>query len=660
MKHRRISAGCPGIRAGVLLLALLTIGQGQTQAQSIAIPRDTSYTIRSAYLKLKKNYPAVHPIEPVLPPYVQQRLDVVYRRLGGRELHLDLFFPPLRKKHSYPGVLLIHGGGWSSGSKAHQVPMAQQLARRGYVAAAVEYRLSPEAIYPAAVQDLKEAVRWLRAHAGEYGLDTVRIAVLGCSAGAQLASLLGATNGQPRFEQPTALPRHSAAVQAVVNIDGIVSFIHPEASAEGSAAAKWLGGSRTEAFQNWREASPLEYVDAHTPPFLFINSAIPRFHAGRDDFISRLTEYGAYSEVHSIPDSPHSFWLVHPWFEETLRYTYCFLDKTLRGNSLGIDTMAERMLVYQRAIGGWPKSYFTADGRELRITYNRPLTEGSDDEIRADSLKADATYDNSSTSREINYLIKAYSRTGNTRYLQAAEKGIRYILMGQYADSGGWPQSYPLRRGYYSHITFNDHVISNNLNILYNVAHGLQGFDAVDPALIRPSRKAVKKGIDCILRTQIRQAGVLTGWCQQHDERTLEPAGARSFELPSLSGQESVGVVEFLMRLEHPSARVKQAIVHAVDWLERSKIEGYAYEFIDDPDGPRGLDRVFIPKAGAVSWARFYDLNTNEPFFCGRDGIKKESVAEIEQERRVGYAWYGDWARDLLEKEYPRWRAAHL
>ncbi|MCB9266774.1 MAG: alpha/beta hydrolase fold domain-containing protein [Lewinellaceae bacterium] len=299
-------------------------------AQGRDFPRDTTYSIRIAYEKIRKTHPDVSPIQPGLPEGVAAKMDVVYANLNGRELHMDIFHPAQEKEEGYPGAILIHGGGWSSGTKAHQVPMAQQLAKRGYVTAAVEYRLSPEAPYPAAVYDLKAALRWLRAHAADYQLDPSKIAALGCSAGAQLASLLGTTNGMEKFEGENGYPEYSSAVQAVLNIDGIVSFVHPEAAAEGDAASRWLGGSRTERYERWREASPLEYVDEKTPPFLFVNSSFPRFHAGRDGLITKLDEFGTYSEVHTLPGSPHSFWLVHPWFEPTLKYAAKFLDNVFR------------------------------------------------------------------------------------------------------------------------------------------------------------------------------------------------------------------------------------------------------------------------------------------------------------------------------------------
>lgn len=308
----------------ILAMPLLAIGQQPDY------PRDTTYSIQIAYEKIKKNYPFVRPIEPNLPEGVEARTDVPYAEAGGRALRLDIFYPAQKSENGYPGVLMIHGGGWSSGTKAHQVPMAQRLAKRGYVAVAVEYRLSPEAQYPAAVHDLKAALRWMRAHAGEYGLDTTKIAALGCSAGAQLASLLGTTNGMEKFEGNHGYREHSSTVQAVLNIDGIVSFVHPEASAEGDAASRWLGGTRGERYDKWQEASPLEYADEKTPPFLFVNSSFPRFHAGRDDMAKLLDSFGTYSEIHTLDGSPHSFWLVHPWFEPTLNYAARFLDKVFK------------------------------------------------------------------------------------------------------------------------------------------------------------------------------------------------------------------------------------------------------------------------------------------------------------------------------------------
>lgn len=312
----------------ILLILLMGITTAAL-AQEGDYPRDTSYTIHSAYQKLHKKYPFIEIVEPRLPEGVKQQENVVYRTLGQRQLHMDLFYPVQEKEQVYPAVLLIHGGGWRTGDKSLLVPMAQQLAARGYVTAVAEYRLSMEAPYPAAVHDLKAAVRWLRAHAGALPLDTTKIAVYGTSAGGQLAALMGTTNNMEKLEGKGDYSQHSSAVQAIVDIDGVLAFHHPE-SEEGTMAAQWLGGTYEEVPQIWEEASALTHAGKDTPPVLFVSSSFPRFHAGKRDMISILDEHGIYSESHNIPDSPHSFWLMHPWFGPTLEYTAGFLDKVFK------------------------------------------------------------------------------------------------------------------------------------------------------------------------------------------------------------------------------------------------------------------------------------------------------------------------------------------
>jgi PelA/Pel-15E family pectate lyase len=482
-------------------------------------------------------------------------------------------------------------------------------------------------------------------------MDPERIAVLGCSAGAQLASLLGTLNGKRDFGGPTAFPDGSPDVQAVLNIDGIVSFVHPEASAEGKASSTWLGGTREEAWDSWKAASPMEYTDAATPPFLFVNSSHARFHAGRDDFIRQLDQYGTYHRVHTIEGSPHAFWLLHPWFEVTLKQVHGFMEEIFGPSSM--DPVAERMLHWQTPEGGWPKSYFTPEKKEIKVDYQQPMSGELLAKLQSGEVRTIPTYDNYATSREIRYLVRAFGKTGNRFYLEAAERGIQYILAGQYADSGGWPQFFPLREGYYSHITYNDNATVNNLNILFDIVYRKNGFEAVRSDLIPVAQAALEKGIACILNTQIRKDGELTVWCAQHDRYTLEPAPARSFELASYSGMESVGIVLFLMRLPHPSPQIQTAIREAVRWLDDHKIEGYSYQFITLPDGQR--DRFLLPDPGAVSWARFYDLDTGQPFVCGRNGVKKSTVGEIERERRTGYGWYGDWGKELF-RDWQDWQ----
>ena len=156
--------------------------------------------------------------------------------------------------------------------------------------------------------------------------------------------------------------------------------------------------------------------------------------------------------------------------------------------------------------------------------------------------------------------------------------------------------------------------------------------------------------------------GRLTAWCAQHDEVTLEPRKARTYEHPSLSGMETVGLTRFLMgRPDSREPRLATAIEAAIAWLKSAQLTGWRLEQRQAPGTPRGWDRVMVhdpiqdPKAPPL-WARFYDIHTNRPIYSGRDGIIKERLEDIEYERRTGYAWVGDWPRALVEVEYPRWR----
>ncbi|MCC3157054.1 alpha/beta hydrolase [Hymenobacter sp. 15J16-1T3B] len=321
-------------RRGWLVGSLLGILAGPALAQQPApTPRDTSFTTHSAYVKAKKQHPTITVARPAVPKTIRTAPNQTYCTLpGGRALQLDVFYPKAKRRQPYPAVLIVHGGGWRSGERSQHVPLAQQLAARGYVAVTAEYRLSTEAPYPAAVQDLKTALRWLRANARTYRVDTTKVAIWGFSAGGQLATLVGTTAGDPLFEAGSCYRSRSSAVQAIIDADGTLAFIHPE-SGEGddrkgpSAATLWFGASKTEKPELWQQAAPLNHVSAQTPPILFINSGVARMHAGRDDMRRQLDALGIYSEVQSFPEAPHPFPLFNPWFEPTLLYTVNFLNK---------------------------------------------------------------------------------------------------------------------------------------------------------------------------------------------------------------------------------------------------------------------------------------------------------------------------------------------
>ena len=327
-----------------------------------------------------------------------------------------------------------------------------------------------------------------------------------------------------------------------------------------------------------------------------------------------------------------------------------FLYSSAYAQDVKKDAMAENMLSYQRNIGGWPKAV-----NEIPVDYKKVLTPEQKDANLADANNNDATIDNNATHKEIIYLVKAYRQTNNPAYLQSAERGIRYLLKAQ-NNKGGWPQYYPDARFYRAEITYNDNAMINTMNILFDVAHGLNGFDVVDKKLVPLADAAVQKGIVCILKTQLRTSdGKLTAWCQQYDQNTLKPAMARKFELVGNSASESVGIVEFLMRVDNPSQEIKSAITSARDWLNSVRIIGYRFEKYADPSQANGKNARVVADATSTMWARYYELETDKPFFADRNSTKVYDIQQIDNERRTGYAWYGNWPQKLIEKEYPLW-----
>jgi PelA/Pel-15E family pectate lyase len=306
--------------------------------------------------------------------------------------------------------------------------------------------------------------------------------------------------------------------------------------------------------------------------------------------------------------------------------------------------IAENLLLYQFPSGGWPKN----------IDMAKPLTAA--EQAALAKRKEQATIDNGATTAQVRFLAHAFGATGEARYRAAAERGLDYLLAAQYPN-GGWPQYFPLREGYYTRITFNDGAMVNVLEVLRAVAAGKPPFAWVDEARRVRAADAVSRGTDCILRCQVVREGVRTVWAAQHDEKTFAPAWARKFEPPTLASAESVGVVRFLLGIERPGPEVVTAVEGAVAWFERVKITGLRVEEVPAPDLPKGRDRVAVPDpAAGPLWARFYELETDRPVFMGRDSVVHYRLDEIEHERRIGYAWYNNTARRLLEREYPAWK----
>ena len=308
--------------------------------------------------------------------------------------------------------------------------------------------------------------------------------------------------------------------------------------------------------------------------------------------------------------------------------------------------IAETVLVYQSSNGGWPKGY----------DYTAELSEKVKEAIfLAKEERDDTTFDNGATHSEVQFLALVYQATGDERHKEAILKGIDFMLEAQF-ENGGWPQTYPR---YSNFVTFNDDAMTGVITVLHDVAEENELYSFVDEARREKAAVAVEKGIAVILQTQIVVDGKLTAWCAQHNLRTLEPQTARSYEPPSISGSESVGVVQFLMSIQDPSPEVVAAIEGAVAWFEEVKLTGIRVDRIEDDSLEAGFDLVAVEdEAAPPLWARFYDIDTNKAIFPDRDGSVYESLNELSYERRVGYRYLTDRPASMLYEEYPAWKKA--
>jgi pectate lyase len=301
--------------------------------------------------------------------------------------------------------------------------------------------------------------------------------------------------------------------------------------------------------------------------------------------------------------------------------------------------IAANILSYQSDLGGWPKNVDTAAAP-----------------YRGDRKDLKPTFDNDATTDELRFLARRYRAARDEGCRRAFEKGLDYILAAQY-PSGGWPQFHPPpERTYHRHITFNDNAMVRLMEFLREV------YSSDDYAFAGDERRqaacrAFDRGVACILKCQVKVDGKLTAWCAQHDEKDYRPRPGRSYELVSLSGGESVGVVRLLMSLEDPSPEVVQAVDAAAAWFEAVQLKGVRVEERKDDRSPTGRDRVVVKDPSATPlWARFYEIDGNRPIFADRDGVARRELADIGYERRNGYRWLGYWPQKLLEEEYPAWK----
>jgi len=273
------------------------------------------------------------------PPELEIQVDLAYGQAGGETLRLDLARPK-EGKGPFPAIVCIHGGGWAAGSRKDAGPLALELARRGYVAVAVSYRLAPKHRWPAQIEDVKRSIRWLRANAAKYRVDVERIGAVGVSAGAHLAALVGTTTPKDKLEGPGD-EGQSSRVRAVVGwagpydfVAGLGGLVNQEAQqgqTAGTLVSQFLGGSPAEAPEKYKAASPTTHASKDDPPFLLVHGGADRLvpMEQAELFEKALRAAGVEVELRRYPDAGHG--LEGTDLLDALTASLDFFEKKLKG-----------------------------------------------------------------------------------------------------------------------------------------------------------------------------------------------------------------------------------------------------------------------------------------------------------------------------------------
>jgi pectinesterase len=280
------------------------------------------------------------------PPEVEKKLEshegLVYARYGEREMKLDLYRPKADGEAALPGIVCIHGGGWWQGTRENHGHLAKALAARGYVAATISYRLSGEAPFPAAIQDCKAAVRFLRANAGKYGIDASKIGAIGLSAGGHLTALLASSGGVRELEGEGGNPGQSSTIQAAVPMGAQTDFRRHYDNIEksdpdppGEKPNVWLqflGGTPGEVPDRWKLASPITHLDGDDPPMHFVTGEKDNETTHAEKFRGEMRRLGIPESLTLIEGAPHAFPGRQKWFDEMVVEATEWFDQYLKGS----------------------------------------------------------------------------------------------------------------------------------------------------------------------------------------------------------------------------------------------------------------------------------------------------------------------------------------
>ena len=346
--------------------------------------------------------------------------------------------------------------------------------------------------------------------------------------------------------------------------------------------------------------------------------------------------------------------------------------------------IADKLVLLQRQSGGWSKRINPGEienSLELAkiLASEQALETLYDHHHTAEYNHSVSTFDDRTTSNQIRFLLRIAASSGIAKYLDSAKKGLEFVLQAQHS-SGGWPQNYPNTSDYGGLLTFNDNATVGVMRALKEAY--LTHAQLLSPDLAKRCQDAFYNGIKFILKSQLELHGKLTGWAQQYNH-DLQPAQARSYEKPAIASYETVEIVKLLIEEKAPSGQIKASITGAIQWLHEVNIHGFRIskiyhknfegrETLNIKENPRqnrtkllsyqkkGYDKVLLQdNTEKWLWARFYDLNTMQPVFFDWDEKAYASLNELSYERRVGYLWYGQWAKTLLTRIWPKWQRQH-
>ncbi|MBR2272430.1 MAG: pectate lyase, partial [Fibrobacter sp.] len=317
-----------------------------------------------------------------------------------------------------------------------------------------------------------------------------------------------------------------------------------------------------------------------------------------------------------------------------------YSELTKAASGMDIDQYTYNMTTWQISNGGFYKA--------MADKYKSAYSGGQKSEWRAKDGGDLGTIDNNATIQEMRLLAVRYKETTNNNYKVAFKtsfnKAVNFLLTMQ-RSKGGLPQVWPKRGNYSDQITLNDNAMIRAMVTMMDIANKTSPFDSdiIDDAIRSKMQGAMDKAIDYLLKAQIVNNGNLTVWCAQHDTSSLAPVGARAYELPSKSGNESMGVVWFLMNWPKQTEAIQNAVKGAIAWYKKNRLKDKAFS----------KTAGVVDKSGSSLWFRFYEVNSDDYFFCDRDGesTKTQDFMKISEERRTGYQWAGDYGSAILSTE---------